>query len=255
MLWYKSWLETRWRFVIGLALLLMAACGGVVAYPELVKLMPTLTLPSDTSELGRRIREAAELSRSYRGYIWMNLFRQNFSQMVTLFAVLLGSGGLLAQMSGGGTLFTLSLPVTRARLLGVRAATGLLELFALALIPALTIPLLSPIIGQSYSVADALLHGISMFVAGSVFFSLAFLLSTVFADVWRPLLFALCAAFAVALIGELFRAFNPYNIFAVMNGERYFRGEGVAWLGLAVSALASSLMLWAATKNIARLDF
>ena len=26
MLWYKSWLETRWRFVIGLVLLILSAC-------------------------------------------------------------------------------------------------------------------------------------------------------------------------------------------------------------------------------------
>ena len=30
MLWYKSWLETRWRFVIGLALLMLSACGTVL---------------------------------------------------------------------------------------------------------------------------------------------------------------------------------------------------------------------------------
>ena len=32
MLWYKSWLETRWRFVIGLALLVMAI-GAVFTMP------------------------------------------------------------------------------------------------------------------------------------------------------------------------------------------------------------------------------
>ena len=53
--------------------------------------------------------------------------------MWTLFAVLLGTGGLLSQASGGGALFTLSLPVSRNRLLGVRAATGLAELLVLAL--------------------------------------------------------------------------------------------------------------------------
>ena len=42
--------------------------------------------------------------------------------------MLLGTGGLLSQAIGGGALFTLSLPVSRERLLGVRAATGLAEL-------------------------------------------------------------------------------------------------------------------------------
>ena len=33
MLWYKSWLETRWRFLIGLALLVLMACAKVFGYP------------------------------------------------------------------------------------------------------------------------------------------------------------------------------------------------------------------------------
>lgn len=253
MLWYKSWLETRWRFVIGLALLLLSACASVLAYPEVLKLMPLV--PTDDSELGRRIREAAELSRSYRGYIWANWYRQSFSQTWTLFAVVLGSGGLLAQMSGGGALFTLSLPVTRQRLLGIRAATGLAELLALAVIPSLLLPLLSPVIGQSYSIGDALIHALCLFVAGSIFYSLAFLLSTLFTDVWRPLLFALGVAFCVALIEEVFRSYSRYGVFGLMRGELYFRGEGLPLLGLVVAAGISFLLLYTATKNIARQDF
>src|SRR5436309_7227925 len=121
MLWYKSWLETRWRFVIGLGLLMLSACGTVLAYPEVMKLMPMTPDLNLSGEIGRRIKEAAELSREYRGYVWSSWFRGNMPQMWVLFAVLLGTGGLLSQSSGGGALFTLSLPTTRNRLLGVRA--------------------------------------------------------------------------------------------------------------------------------------
>ncbi len=40
MLWYKSWLETRWRFIIGLVVLMCSAAGTVLAYPKVIKLMP-----------------------------------------------------------------------------------------------------------------------------------------------------------------------------------------------------------------------
>jgi hypothetical protein len=30
MLWYKAWLETRWRFVIGLVVLMASACALVL---------------------------------------------------------------------------------------------------------------------------------------------------------------------------------------------------------------------------------
>ena len=255
MLWYKSWLETRWRFVIGLVLLVLSACGSVLGYPEVVRLLPLAPTVDLSGVIGRQVAEALELARSYRGYVWSQWFRQNMLQMWALFAVLLGTGGLLSQAARGGALFTLSLPATRNRLLGVRAATGLAELLVLAFVPSLVLPVLSPAIGQTYSVGDALVHSACIFIAGSVFFSLAFLLSTVFSDVWRPLLIVLCGATVLALLRVVFRDLSYYSLFKVMTGEVYFRGGGLPWLGLLTSAGLSLVMLYLATRNIARQDF
>jgi hypothetical protein len=255
MLWYKSWLETRWRFLIGLALLILSAAGAVFAYPKVMQLMPLVPSIDVSGALGRRIREGAELVRTYRGYVWSQFLRQNMTQMLTLFAVLLGTGGLLSQTSGGGALFTLSLPASRSRLLGVRAATGLAELLALAFVPALLLPALSPAIGQTYGIGDALVHGTCLFIAGTMFFSLAFVLSTVFGDVWRPALIA-CGVAMVLSLGDPFLSVpSGYSVFRLMNGEVYFRGGGLPWPGLLASAAASAAMLYGAARNIARQDF
>lgn len=255
MLWYKSWLETRWRFVIGLVLLALSAAAAVFAYPRVMQLMPLVPAIDVGGEIGRRIREAADLSRTYDGYVWSQWLRKNMTQMITLFAVLLGTGGLLSQASGGGALFTLSLPASRGRLLGVRAATGLVELLLLAMVPPLLLPLLSPGVGETYAVQDALVHGACMFLAGAVFFSLASLLSTVFSDVWRPALIVCFAAGVLALCEPFVPALSRYSIFRVMNGETYFRGRGLPWLGLLTSAGVSMATLYAAIRNIARQDF
>jgi uncharacterized membrane protein YvlD (DUF360 family) len=255
MLWYKSWLETRWRFVIGLALLPLSAAGSVLLYPRFVQLLPLAAQADANDAIGRRVLEAAEIMSTYRGYVWAQWFAQNMTQMWALFAVLLGAGGLLAQSSGGGALFTLSLPATRDRIVGVRAATGLAELLVLALVPAMLVPVLSPAIGQSYSPLDALLHGLFIFVGGSIFFSLAFFLSSVFSDVWRPVLIVLCAAMAVSFFEEVIDGLSRYSVFGLMSGEQYFQGDGVPWLGLVLSVVVSSLLLVAATRNIARQDF
>jgi ABC-2 type transport system permease protein len=255
MLWYKSWLETRSRFLIGLALLICSAAATVFAYPKIQQLLTMMPAVDAGGELGRRIREAAELAREYRGYVWSQWYRQNLIQLWTIFAVLLGTGGLLSQMSGGGALFTLSLPVSRARLLAVRAGIGLAELLVLSLVPSLLLPLLSPGIGQSYGVGDALVHAMCLFVAGSVFFSLAFLLSTVFSDIWRPLLVALFVAAVLALGEQFVDGLSRYGLIAAMSGERYFRGAGVPWAALLASAALSAAMLYGASINLARRDF
>ena len=76
MLWYKSWLETRWRFLIGFAVLMLSACGTVFVYPEVVKLLPMASKVERSGEIGRKVAEAVDLASTYRGYIWSQWFHQ-----------------------------------------------------------------------------------------------------------------------------------------------------------------------------------
>ena len=254
MLWYKSWLETRSRFLIGLVLLMGSAIGAVYTYPQVLKLMPMVPTIKADGEIGRRIMEAAALAREYRGYIWSQWYRQNLPQIWTIFAVLLAVGGPFAQGSKGA-LFTLSLPASRHRVVAIRAATGLLELLVITLVPALLVSLLSPAIGQTYSVGEAFAHALCLFIAGAAFYSLAFLLSTVFNDIWRPLLIALGIAMVLALCEQVPIDIARYGIFHVMSGEVYFRTGGLPWVGLIGTATLSAAMLYAAAATTLRRDF
>ena len=253
MLWHKSWMDTRWRFLIGFVLLVCSAGGVVILWPRVQELIPLAANVKVGGFLGRELREAVDVQRRYPGYIWSQWFNQNMIQLGTLFAVLLGSGSLLSPRSGG--LFMLSLPVSRNRLFGVRTAAGLSELLVLALIPSLLIPLLSPSVGQSYGIGDALVHAVCMFVAGSLFFSLACLLSTVFTDLWRPWLLALAAAFVLGAGERLVQDVLPFGVFRVMSGESYFRSGQLPWLGLLASAAVSAAMLYGAAINVERRDY
>lgn len=254
MLWYKAWLETRWRFYIGLALLICSAATTVFGYPKVVEVLEIAPSIPLGGELGRRVQEAIELARTFRGYVWSHGFHQDLAQAWVLFAALLGAGGLLPRQGTGGGLFTLALPITRNDLLKARAGVVLAELFVLALVPALLIALFAPAIGQRYPVGDALVHGLCLFVVGSAFFSLAFLLSTLFRDVWRPLLIALGAAMALGAVEQFRGTFGP-GVFSVMSAESWFRHGTLPWLGLLAAITASAAGLWAASSNFARQDF
>jgi ABC-type transport system involved in multi-copper enzyme maturation permease subunit len=256
MLWYKAWLETRLRFFIGLGLLSVMACGIVFSYRAVQSLMPLAnSMSNDGTALGRIVGEAAAIESTYRGYVWYQWFRQNLCQTWTLFALLLGTGGLVAHGRSGGALYTLSLPVSRARLVGVRATTGLAELAVLAFVPSVFIPLLSPGIGQSYSIADVAVHGLCLFLAGSAVFSLTVLLSTEFSDIWSPPLLALVAFVLAAGVGLLVPAFEPYSPLPTMTGASYLADGRVPLSGIVVSLVASAVFLFAATRNMRRHDF
>jgi ABC-type transport system involved in multi-copper enzyme maturation permease subunit len=253
MLWHRSWVETRWRFLIGLVVLMCSAAGVVSQWPRVVELLPLASNLQVNGTIGRIIRESVDLQREYPGYIWSQWFRQNLTMFGTLLAALLGTGGLLSQRSAA--MFMLSLPVSRKRVIGTRAATGLAELFVLALAPSLLIPLLSPTVGKAYAVGDAAVHGVCFFFAVAVFFSLALLLSTVFHDLWRPLLMALAAAMLLGIFEQVALPESSYGIFRVMSAEAWFRNGQVPWLGLLASAAASIAMLYGAVANIVRRDF
>jgi hypothetical protein len=242
MLWHKSWLETRWRFLIGVALAICSAAATVLIYPRVLELVPLV--PGNVSgPIGEQIREAAKLTRDYRGYVWSHWYRQNLPQVATLFAIILGTADL-ASLSRGA-LFALALPVSRARIAGARAATGIMELFILVFVSSFAVPILSPAIGRSYGAADTLIHSAVLFVVVCMFFALAFLLSTMFSDPWRPLLIAIAVAFVLSAISHA----------RVMSAESYFRTGRLPWIGLLVTALISAALYAAAVINLQRRDF
>ena len=253
MLWHKSWLDTRWRFQIGLAVLAVAACGIVFQYPMLAKVLPTIGAANvPDSLITGAIEEAVQDLRTYRGFVWRQWFDQNLTYLGTLFAALLGSGSPFSG-SGRGVLFSLALPVSRGRWLTARAATGLTQLLALVIVPSVAIALLSPIIGERYALAEALVHGVFLFAGAAVFFGLASLLSTVFNDSWRPLLLTCLVAMGLSL-GELALP-GEYGLFTMMSAEAYFRGGPLPWGGLPVSVALTAALLFAATAHVARRDF
>jgi hypothetical protein len=251
VLWYKAWLETRWRFLIGLGVLIVLAVFTVRAQPTLVKLLGLVPRVAPDTELGRQIAAGVALASTFEGYIWSQWFLKQLPQTWSLFAALLGAGGLLSQAHRAEGLFMLALPVSRRELVTVRAATCLGQLLVLAIVPSLMIPAVAPSIGFSYSIADALVHALVLFTAGTVYFSLSFLLSTIFTDVWRPFLIVACLAIAEQVV----RDFMHTGLFRLMSAEGYFRGTGLPWAGLLAAAAVSAALLYAAVRNIERRDF
>lgn len=253
MLWHKAWLDARWRILIGLAVLLVMACGVVVEYPTVVRLRPVaMTINPGDGAVGRAIRDAIETQRDYRGYVWYAWYRQNLCQALVLLAAVLGSGRLL---DGGAARFTLTLPVSRRQVYTVRAASGLAALLLLALVPSLVIPLLSPGVGERYALDDVLVHGVCLFVGGAVIYSAALALSAVFTDFWRPLLLAVALAVALTAVEMVAIPSPSVGVIHAMTGESYFRSGALPWVGLGLSAGLSALLLAAGASAFERHDF
>ena len=134
--------------------------------------------------------------------------------------------------------------------MGTRSGTALGELFVIALVPSLAFAVLAPAVGEQFAVTEAIAYGLSAFAGASFFLGLAVLLSTLFNDVWRPLLLTCVGALVVAVVVP-----HDYGLFQAMGGRSYFFSGTLAWPVLIVSAAGAVGLIYAATARIARRDF
>ena len=254
MLWQHAFLETRWRFLVGLVLLTASAAFVVLGYPQVAAAAVGMAGTSRDTVLGREIAEALEMTRRFDSYVWSQWFQRNGAQLGSFFAVIIGTGGLLSQ-NAPARLFTLSLPVSRERLLAARAATGLGQVLALALVPAMGIVAASPLISRSFPAFDALVYAVCAFAGYAFFFSVAFLFASMLSNVWAPAVLALCTGAALSMLDGITGGTGGFSLLQMMHGESYFRGEGLPWLMLLVSAGLSAALIYSGVRHLARQDF
>lgn len=254
MLWYKAWLDTRWRFLIGLALLVCTAVANALTYPLAQTMIAEAARNSGADGLlAGELDWSYQLAGTFRGYIWAQFVHENLYYLWTLFAVLLAADGPLSQRSGA--IFTLSLPVSRRRLCAVRAGTHLGELALLSLLPLLAISLAAPLIGHSYPLADALVFAIHMWIGGTFFYCLTLLLAAFFEDRWRPILITLAVVVGAGVGNEFTPLLAKLGPARVMTGHSYFFSATPAWTGLFILLTAAALLLHFALRSIENRDF
>ena len=258
MLWHKAWRETRGRFITAVIVLTVMTGSNVYEYLATQKLLPQpqrddRNTGGGSNRAGPRDSRGDRDPEGFSRLLWYRVFRDNLTQMGVFFAILLGCGGLLHESSKGSALFTLSMPVTRKQLLGARTGTGLAQLLRDLDHPSARD--LDP--GADRSASDSASStrsrtALCIFFVAAVFYSLAAFLSTLFADIWRPLLIAIGIACALAFASFVA---PQLNIFSVMNGESYFRTGSLPWMGFVTSAVIATALLYSAAETLERRDF
>ena len=238
---WKSWRESRMRFLGSLVLL-----SGLVIY---------CILTSSDFLSGYAIQHPDE-PLTYSGYIWIALFDYFFQGLWIACAFVLGLGGLRREYATGEALYSLGLPVSRDRLLFVRGAVALAESISLALGPTMLIPVLSLIVGQSYSWQQAFGFALLLGIAGTVFLAIGIFLSTLFEGEFTAPIVGLCVVL-MAFFAFKAKLLSRWSIFDVMNGARHINQQthllnGTApWLGIG-SSVAVAIILFGTSRWLIR---
>src|SRR5882672_1044261 len=153
MIWYKTWLESRTRFLIAAALVAVVIGWAIL----------------DSENAMRRFDRRPPITFEF--YV-STVFAGHVQLVWALGVAVLGAGGLLRESSTGSLPFTLSLPVPRRRWTEVRAIMGAAQSVALAMLPAIVVPLAAIAIGRSYPVWEAIKFCGLLAAAGLVFFGI-----------------------------------------------------------------------------------
>ena len=247
MLWRKAWVDTRWRFYIGMAVLIGFVFLVVLTEPWMVE---NLTIAPDDPRY-EVFRWQTETVSTYRGYVWLQWFFKVLPTWWVIFAVLMGVGGMVTDASRGAVLFTLSLPVTRRRLLGVSVATGAIKLMLLAIVPSLLISALSLVRGKVYPVTDTLAHSLLIVSSGFVFFIFSVMLTVIF-ESWWPAIIVAIAVLQFPLTG--LKVVNP-GVLPFLSGESYFRDGSFPWPSVFISLAISAAIYFLSVRILERKDF
>ena len=235
MLWLKGWLETRFRLLFILAL---------------------STLP-----LYHMLSAGAHASaRSVSG-----LAAGLASNVIPLFTVMicafLAGAGIATQAPfrgsrglHGSTLFTLSMPVSRLRLLAVRAGIGWLETAAVIAVLCcgmwLAIPLLRGVVTPIEMFEQV---GTLIACSSSIYF-LSVLLGTVFDDQWRVWATILASAGMWLLCTHF--SFPAFANIVLGIGERSpIVAHTIPWNAMAFSLGLSAILFFAALKIAQRREY
>jgi hypothetical protein len=226
MLWqalaYKGWLETRWRLLFGLgwqALFLVQfhmvgvkAQGGV---------------------------------RGVMGMAWV---------LVAMIPLMLAGAGIATQPAfqavkglHGSMYFTLSLPVSRLRLIAVRAAVGWLETCVVLGVVSLGI-WTSPLL-RAAPPLEAIEHIVATIVCASALYSITMLLSTFLDDMWR-IWGSMIAYTALWWLSTHTPLPASLNIFRALGEGSPLASHTMPWSAMAFSLSLAAILFFAALKVV-----
>lgn len=229
MLIYKAWRESRTRFLLSVATLGWFCAVFIIVRPMM--------------------REASV--KPFAQFVEDAIYTGAVRNLFIVFVMVFGLGGLLPEASNGSAAFTLALPVTRARLVAIRAAVGLAGVVALAFVPTAAVLALARFQREVYSVAEALRFSTQWAVTGAVIFAVAFLFSIWLSGPYAALTVSFIAVGAYALLMNLspMRAIPELNVFTIMDHAH----PEVA--RLACTGLVSVAIIAAAALLTERQDF
>jgi len=231
MLWYKAWLETRWRMLLPMLMILFVIyTAHSVGNPR-----PNVA----HGPVPNGVQNTLQI-------FWMIAALTLAGSGIHTEAVFQAKKGL-----HGSMYFTLGLPVSRFRLFTVRLGVGMLETFALMLVEFCTAAILFPGSGAQSAWPRA---AATLLLCAIGFYGLSTLLSTFLDQLWQ-IWGSMISFFVLAWSFEKFKILPAFDIFHAIAGASPIGPAQAAmnqmpWTAIASSVCAGAIFLLVALRVV-----
>jgi ABC-2 type transport system permease protein len=248
MLWYKAWLETRARFLTSLSTFTIF-CGFFIHHALYISCSYTLPCKQGLARPGASVEfyRLLFITHQYLAIIWI------------LVIVLLGMGGIVREKATGVSSLTLSLPVSRRRLLGVRIGLGILQAIVLGVVPWATILLVSTLAREPILITQVGFYVLLLVGGGIVYFAMAVLVSSAIEGEYTAPAVTFGLIFLSAILFDAWlRRFNLWRLVSgdfYLDGKTYLLTGPVPWVGIVATLSVAAIMLVVSVKIIERREF
>lgn len=246
MLLYKCWLESRFRFLCGLVLILLAVGHTVLGAPHTLRLI-NQQMPWE--------------HMLFTQYLWLTIYDGSLLAAWIVLAVVLSNRGMRNEQSLGVSAFTLALPVRRSSSLRAQSVVALVELAVLGVVPAFLIPGLSRVVGFTFPLTQAVRYAALLICPGVVFHGWSLLMAELTGTESASLTISLSSIGAFFVLVKRIHALDRLDIFDIMSGadlvDRHtflLRGP-LPWTTFAATLALLLGMLWLSIFLIEHHDF
>ena len=245
-IFYKEWLESKWKLITGTIVLTVLSLVNVIVYPwihtfmtpdmarlmesMLHEMMPFIEVPN-----------LVPMFDSWNTYLYGSWISKTLYQTMAIFILVTASPLFAGEESKGTLEFLWSKPISTFRIVSAKYFVNVSELLIIALISTFILYPASLIMGEKFDAALFTLGLVQAIPGYIMLFSIAFLTSVLFKDSIKAMVSS-AILFAIMSVPSFLTDYRHLSIFRILQGFNLLAKESIMWPAIIILIFVSAVL-------------
>ena len=244
-IFYKEWLESKWKLITGTIVFTVLSLLNVIMYPWIQTFM-TPDMARLMESMMREMIPFIEMPAlvpafdSWNSYLYGSWISKTLYQSMIVYIILVASPLFAGEENKGTLEFLWSKPISTLKIVSAKYFVNVSGLLIIALISTFILYPASLIIGEKFDVslfALGLVQAIPGFV---MLFSIAFMMSTLFKDSIKAMVSSIIL-FSIMSVPSFLPEFRHLSIFRIFQGFNLLANESLMWSAILIFVFVSAV--------------